>query len=399
MNLIIKVFSVLALFSYTYFVSCKEEGDKSRSVEPSSEKIIVAAEDISAYVPYLKNKRIGLLVNQTSMVGNTHLVDTLLKLNIDIKKIFSPEHGFRGQAEAGETINSTKDSATKLPIVSLYGKNKKPGASSLEDIDAIVFDVQDVGTRFFTYISTMHYLMEACAEYKKELIILDRPNPHGSCIDGPVLEKKQKSFVGMHPIPICHGLTVGELAEMINGEGWLDSARICSLKIFKVKNYSHKKEYILPVKPSPNLPNHQSVKLYPSLCLFEGTSISVGRGTTFPFQVAGGIFQEYGSFQFVPKSIPGMAKNPMHEGIKCYGIDLQKAETPGDFTLKYVIDFYKISPEKDKYFNSFFDKLAGNEKLKEQIAAGLSEEEIRKTWQAELNRYKLIRNKYLLYKD
>ncbi|HWZ22486.1 MAG TPA: DUF1343 domain-containing protein, partial [Cytophagaceae bacterium] len=346
----------------------------------------------------LKNKNVALMVNPSSLVGKSHLVDTLIASGINIKKIFSPEHGFRGTADAGEKINNETDSKTGLPVISLYGDNKKPTEAQLKDIDVIVFDIQDVGVRFFTYISSMHYLMQACADYNKKIIILDRPNPNGYYIDGPVLEMSYKSFVGMHPIPIVHALTVGELAKMINGEKWLDSNKVCDLTVIPLKNYDHKMNYSLPVKPSPNLPNDLSIQLYPSLCLFEGTIISVGRGTENPFQIIGAPKKEYGKFEFTPKSTPG-AKKPLYENQLCYGIDVRNHASKKGLQLSFLIEVYQKSPEKDKFFNSFFNKLAGNKTLQEQVKKGLTEEEIRKSWQADLTKYKSMRKKYLLYSD
>ncbi len=362
------------------------------------QRIIVGAEQLELYLPLLKNKKVALMVNPSSLVGKTHLVDTLLASGIQLKKIFSPEHGFRGTADAGEKIKNDLDAKTGLPLVSLYGENKKPTKEQLSDIDVVIFDLQDVGTRFYTYISSMHYLMQACADYGKKIIILDRPNPNGHYIDGPVLEMKYKSFVGMHPIPIVHGLTVGELAQMINGEKWLDSSKVCDLIVIPLKNYDHKIIYSLPVRPSPNLPNDQAIRLYPSLCLFEGTVMSVGRGTESPFQIIGAPKKEYGKFQFTPKSTEG-AKKPLYENQVCYGSDLRKYVPESGIQLKFLIELYHKSPEKDKFFNSFFKKLAGTELLEAQIKKGMKEAEIRMSWQPELTKYKLIRKKYLLYSD
>ncbi len=354
-----------------------------------------AAYDLRKILPLLKNKKIGLVVNQTSEVRGVHLVDTLVKLKINIQTIFGPEHGFRGTADAGEKVNSSTDPKTGIAIVSLYGKNKKPSLEQLNKVDILLFDIQDVGCRFYTYISTMHYVMEACAEAKKPLIILDRPNPNGMYVGGPVLDTALKSFVGMHPIPIVHGLTVGELAKMIVGEKWI--SKPINLTVIPCKNYNHSMKYVLPIKPSPNLPNSKSISLYPSLCLFEGTNISVARGTEFPFQAIGYPDSSFGDYVFTPQSIEGMAKNPMHEGKKCYGLDFMKLEILPYFTLKYVIDFYNKSKDKDKYFNNFFDKLIGNKITKEQIKNGAYMTEIENTWQTDLEKYKLIRAKYLLY--
>ena len=367
--------------------------------KPIKAKVITGAEQTELYAPSLKNKKIALLVNQTSLITSTHLVDSLLNLKLNIVKIFSPEHGFRGNAANGEKVSNELDAKTGLPIISLYGKNKKPTAESLQDVDVVIFDIQDVGARFYTYISTLHYLMDACAENNKELWVLDRPNPNGYYIDGPILEKNFQSFIGLDPLPIVHGLTVGEYAQLLNGEKWLAEGKVCKLKVISCKNYTHKDRYSLPVKPSPNLPNDLAIKLYPSICLFEGTSISVGRGTEFPFQVIGSPNKNNGNFTFTPKSIEGVAKNPPYEGQLCYGIDFRNEIIPDGFTLKYVIELYNKAEDKEKFFTAFFDKLVGNDKLKEQIKKGMSESEIKKTWQDELNRYKVVRKKYLLYPD
>ena len=363
---------------------------------PPAPVITTGADQMDLYLPMLKSKNIALIVNQTSMIGNTHLVDTLLSRGVAVKKVFAPEHGFRGEADAGETIKNATDTKTGLPIVSLYGKNKKPTPEQLEDIDIILFDIQDVGTRFYTYISTMHYAMEACAENNKSMLILDRPNPNGHYIDGPVLEPEHKSFVGMHPIPVVHGLTVGELARMINGEKWLNNGLQCEVEIIKVKHYTHDSTYVLPVRPSPNLPNQQSILLYPSVCFFEGTPISLGRGTTFPFQVLGHPDPAFGSFEFTPKSTAG-AKNPPHENKKCYGIDLRDVEVGEGINLGYLIDFYNKSSEKEKFFTSYFKLLAGTGRLQQQIRDGLTEEAIKASWAEALQAYKGMRVNYLLY--
>lgn len=360
--------------------------------------VVPGAYQTGSYLPFIKDKKVALVVNQTSMVGSSHLVDTLISLGADIKKVFAPEHGFRGDADAGETVKSGIDVKTNLPIVSLYGDNKKPTVSQLADIDYVIFDIQDVGTRFYTYISTMHFVMESCAESNKPMIILDRPNPNGMYVDGPVLDTAFKSFVGMHPIPVLHGLTVGELAGMINKEGWLKNGVTCNIQVVPVKNYSHHNHYSLPVKPSPNLPNDLSIKMYPSLCLFEGTVISVGRGTYQPFQQIGHPDFTGMPHYFTPQSIEGMAKNPRYEGQKCYGIDFQKVDFTGGFTLTYLIDFYHKYDGTD-FFNNYFDKLAGTDKLRKQIETGASEKEIRQSWAKELAAYKAMRKKYLLYND
>lgn len=361
-----------------------------------NENIFVGAEQLSEYLPMLEGKNVALIVNQTSLVGNTHIVDTLLSRGVGIKKVFAPEHGFRGEADAGEHVKSAVDTRTSLPIVSLYGSNKKPTAEQLADVDVVVFDIQDVGARFYTYISTMHYAMEACAENDKEFIVLDRPNPNGHYVDGPILEPQYKSFVGMHPIPVVHGLTVGELALMINGEKWLENGLTCDLQVITVKNYTHNDTYILPVRPSPNLPNQQSIALYPSICFFEGTPISLGRGTDFPFQAIGYPNPKFGDFTFTPVSTPG-AKNPPLQNQLCYGIDLREVDVSPGIDLKYLIDFYHKAEDKEKFFTSFFNLLAGTDQLGKQITAGMSEAEIKQTWQAPLADYKAMRKKYLLY--
>lgn len=367
------------------------------------EKITVGAECLNEYIPLIKGKRVGMVVNHTSTIGtnHTHLVDTLFKLKINIKKVFAPEHGFRGNADAGEKISDAKDTKTGLPIISLYGKNKKPMPEQLKDIDIIIFDIQDVGARFYTYISTMFYVMEACAENQKTLIVLDRPNPC-DYIDGPVLKDAFKSFVGILPIPLLHGCTVGELAQMINGEKWLKSPKpYCDLKVIPVKGWKHKQPYSLPIKPSPNLPNDQSIQLYPSLCLFEATEISVGRGTTFPFQVIGAPNKKYGTFTFTPTSLPGFEKNPIHKDQICYGEDLRKKKDVGGFTLSYFLDFYKKSGYDASFISRtrWFDLLMGTDRTRKAIADGKTETEIRQTWQAELQKYKEMRGKYVLYSE
>ncbi len=361
------------------------------------EPLVLGAEKIDQIVPMLRGKRIALLVNHTSMIGNTHLVDTLMSYDLNLVKVFAPEHGFRGDADAGETIKNGVDTRTGLPIISLYGQNKKPTPEQLKDVDIVLFDIQDVGTRFYTYISSMHYAMEACAENDKEMFVLDRPNPNGMYVDGPVLDMKYQSFVGMHPIPVLHGMTVGELATMINGEGWLTNGLRCNLTVVRMNGYTHDMPYSLPVKPSPNLPNDLSVTLYPSLCLFEGTEISVGRGTLEPFQQIGHPALTNYEHTFVPQSIKGMASYPPFEGEKCYGTQFTKENVLKGFDLSYLIQYYNDFPEKDTYFNSYFPKLAGNDVLAGQIKNGLSESEIRASWEPELGEFKKKRSKYLLY--
>ncbi len=370
-------------------------------VNAEENEIITGAEQPEKYLPIIQNKNIGLVVNNTSMVGDVHLVDFLLTKNIQIKKIFAPEHGFRGEASAGEEIKDGVDSKTGIPLVSLYGKTKKPTSAQLKDLDILIFDIQDVGCRFYTYISTLHLVIEACAENNLQLIVLDRPNPNGDYIAGPVLKPGFESFVGMDPIPVVHGCTIGELANMINGEKWHKANKSCDLKVVTVLNYTHSTDYKLPVSPSPNLPNYISVKLYPSLCFFEATSVSVGRGTDFPFQVLGGLNKNLGDFKFTPVNIPGVAIIPINEGKVCYGVDLRLLKTIPDFTLKYFIDFYnKYENEKDFLTReSWFNTLAGTDELLKLIRLGKNEAEILSHFKPELEKYKVLREKYLLYPD
>ena len=359
-----------------------------------AQNIVLGAERTDTYLPLLKNKKVGVVGNQTSMIANTHLVDSLLSLGIDVVKVFSPEHGFRGKADAGAIIEDGIDSKTGIPIISLYGKNKKPKDEQLQGIDILVFDIQDVGVRFYTYISTLHYVMEAAAESNIKVIVLDRPNPNGHYVDGPILDTAFQSFVGMHPIPIAHGMTIGEYAKMINGENWI--ATKCELIVIEMENYTHNTNYDLPIKPSPNLPNARSVNLYPSLCLFEGTTISIGRGTDYPFQHFGAPYLE-SNYSFMPKSGEG-SKYPKHEDIMCFGTDLRFQE---DYltaiNLNWIIETYKQCSEKEEFFNNFFNTLAGTDKLKKQIIAGMTVREIKASWQEGLEAFKRIRRKYLIY--
>lgn len=364
------------------------------------QQVLTGAEQSSRYFPLLEGKRVGVVGNQTSILpqsASIHLVDFLLEKKVEVVKVFVPEHGFRGTADAGEKIANSTDPKTGLPIVSLYGNNKKPTAEQLQDLDVVIFDLQDVGVRFFTYISTLHYVMEACAEQGKKLILLDRPNPNGSYLDGPILKKGYESFVGMHPIPIVHGLTTGELAQMINEEGWLGADLQVELTVIPVAHWTHDQPYDLPVKPSPNLPNAQAIQWYPSTCLFEGTVVSLGRGTLYPFQVYGYPDPRFGAFTFTPVSIEGMSKTPPHQNQKCYGRDLREINPVPSFTLAYLMDAYQRSGMKDKFFNNYFNTLVGTDELKKQILEGKTEEEIRATWQEGLQEYSLLRDKYLLY--
>ena len=373
------------------------------ALSAQAQGVRTGAERMEKLLPLLEGKRIALVVNQTSVVGSkhTHLLDTLLSLKMNVRKVFAPEHGFRGNADAGETIKNGKDIKSGLSILSLYGKNKKPTPAQLSDVDVIVFDIQDVGARFYTYISTMHYIMEACAENNKPLIVTDRPNPC-DYVDGPIRETGKKSFVGMHPIPVLHGCTVGELAQMINGEGWLAGKRTCKLTVIPMEGWKHGQAYSLPVKPSPNLPNDQAIALYASLCPFEGTTISVGRGTYTPFQIIGSPdIPDYG-YSFTPQSLEGFDKNPMYKGTKCYGKDLKEVTPPAGLTLSYIIDCYqayKKAGKANQFFTraNWFDLLMGTSNVRLQIIEGKSEESIRATWQADLDKYLQMRTRYLLY--
>ena len=395
--------AALLFFSLTFQINCTYAG---KPVKPDSvKKIITGADRISLYFSYIKAKNIGMVVNQTSVVGTrqTTTVDSLLELGIKIKKIFGPEHGFRGNASNGAVVGDEVDAKTRLPVVSLYGKHYKPTPADLKGLDILIFDIQDVGARFYTYISTLHYVMEACAENNIELIVLDRPNPNGLTIDGPILDTAYASFVGMHKIPIAHGMTIAEYAQMINGEGWLAKGKQCKLKIIKMANYSHATPYKLPVNPSPNLNTYQSILLYPSVCLFEGTTLSLGRGTMEPFQVVGhpSLKSRY-SYAFKPVSIPGMSEDPPQKNMICYGIDLKNYNADslrktGKINLSWLIKMYNDFPDKPKFFNAYFTKLAGTEQLRKQIEQGMTEQQIRSTWQPGLNKFKAVRKKYLLY--
>ena len=373
-------------------------------LQMAAQPIKTGAERMEIVTRLLEGKRVGLVVNQTSILEKSqiHLLDTLLGASIQVVKIFAPEHGFRGTADAGEEIQDSRDMRTGLPIISLYGNNKKPTAEQLSGLDVVVFDIQDVGARFYTYISTLHYVMEACAENDVELVVLDRPNPN-DYVDGPVREERFRSFVGMDPLPVLHGLTVGELARMINGEGWLKSAPdTCRLQVVTVENWRHGDPYWLPVKPSPNLPNDVAVRLYPSLCFFEGTVISVGRGTYHPFQMIGAPDTCYGDFTFTPTSLPGFDLKPMYEDQVCYGVNLQEYPFKGGLTLEFLLDLYEKAGKEQAFFFSrpqWFDLLAGTKELRYQIIRGFTEKEIRASWQPALEKYKQIRKKYLLYPD
>ncbi|MDT0643011.1 DUF1343 domain-containing protein [Zunongwangia sp. F363] len=410
-----RLFKSTFLFVLISFLSCGNTNNKPKKAEAfnaentqedvqTSEDIVVGANRTEEYLPLLKKKSVGIVGNQSSLIKNkngtyTHLVDSLTSLGVNVKKVFAPEHGFRGDADAGEAVQDGKDPKTGLPVVSLYGNNKKPSAEQLKGIDVLIFDLQDVGTRFYTYISSLHYIMEAAAENKLQLLVLDRPNPNGNYIDGPVLENEYQSFVGMHPIPVVHGMTMGEYAKMINGEGWLKDSKKADLTIIEMKNYDHSKAYSLPVKPSPNLPNDQAIQLYPSLCFFEGTNVNAGRGTSKQFQVYASPFLDKSiyDFSYTPQSMPG-AKSPKHLGKICYGEDLSQINVPEKINLEWLIKAYQNTSDKGQFFNSFFTKLAGTKKLQQQIESGLSAEEIRKSWKPGLEDFQKTRKKYSIYR-
>ena len=387
MKRFIPVFLVIAILA----ISCKSIDDSP----------VPGAGQLSRYQSMIEDKSVAVVANQTSMAGEVHLIDFLLNNGVEIKKIFAPEHGFRNLADAGEEIKDGKDVQTGLPVVSLYGSHRKATPEDLSGIDVVIFDIQDVGVRFYTYLGTLHYLMEACAENNVEVLILDRPDPNGFYIDGNILDTAFSSFVGMHPVPVVHGMTVGEYALMINGEGWLKGGVKCKLNVVKCLNYDHSTLYELPVKPSPNLPNQTSVYLYPSICFFEGTNISLGRGTAFPFQVYGSPLLPDRGFSFTPDSAFG-AKNPPLKGIKCYGVDLRNAINDklvpvSAINLEWVIDAYNNYSEKDKFFTRYFDTLSGGTTIREQIQQGMTSDQIRETWKAGLEEFGRVRAKYLLY--
>jgi uncharacterized protein YbbC (DUF1343 family) len=416
------LFILILLFSFGCASKKNTTSTKIKNTTPTSNtlpkevKFKTGAENYEMYLPLLANKKVGIVTNPTGTMrfngkitnenvtkfiedqnGLVHIVDFLnLQDNIKLQKIYAPEHGFRGIADAGEMIKDGKDSKTNLPIISLYGNNKKPKPEQLADIDVMIFDIQDVGARFYTYISTLHYVMEACAENNIELIVLDRPNPNGTIVDGPVLEMEHKSFVGMHPIPVLHGMTIGEYAKMINGEKWLSNGIQCKLEIIPCTNYKRNMIYSLPVKPSPNLPNDQAINLYASLCFFEGTNVSVGRGTEKQFQIYGSPFLTNFNFSFTPISNFG-AKEPMHKDVLCIGEDLTKIKKVTRLELKWLIKAYSDTSDKTVFFNDFFTKLAGTKKLQEQIVNGVSEKEIRQSWEAGLISFKTMRKQYLIY--
>ncbi len=400
-------FILIAGFSKT----TKNPGNRNNtSAQQVKNNIITGAEQTEKYLPYLKGKRVGILANPTTIIGKIHLVDSLQARGVNIVKVFGPEHGFRGNASAGVKVNDETDAASGIPVVSLYGAKSKPSKTDLENVDIMIFDVQDVGCRFYTYINVLARVMEACAENGKELLILDRPNPNGYFVDGPVLDMTLKSGIGMFPIPVTHGLTIAEFARMVNGQGWLANKIQCKLKIITVANYNHSMFYELPVKPSPNLNTQQSIMLYPSTCLFEGVYVNHGRGTNFPFTVLGSpdLKGKY-DFSFTPTSIKGMSETPIFINQVCYGIDLRKYDIQElikkkQINLQWMMEIYKNFPDKEKFFDysqskemGNIDKLSGSKLFKEQIMAGKSEAEIRKSWEPGLAQYKTMRKKYLLY--
>ena len=414
-----KTFVILSIVLLTA-LSCKTaktqktivpKAPESKSIYSLTFKMVkeikTGAENFVAYKDLIRNKKVGIVTNQTGIIiadknnlrrnDTISIVDFLINNKINVQKIFAPEHGFRGTADAGEHVVDGKDTKTNLPIISLYGDNKKPKPEKLTGIDVMIFDLQDVGARFYTYISSLHYVMQACAENNIPLIVLDRPNPNINIIDGPMLENDFKSFVGMHPIPVLHGMTIGEYAKMINGENWLANDENCDLTVIPCLDYDRERTYDLPVKPSPNLPNAQSVNLYASLCLFEGTNVSVGRGTNKQFQIYGSPYLQYSEFEFTPVTNFG-AKEPVYKNQKCKGEDLTKIEKIDQLELKWLINAFNATQDKTKFFNPFFTKLAGTKKLQTQIESGLSENEIRKTWDKGLLNFKKIRSKYLIYK-
>lgn len=381
--------TLVILFISIFLFSCKPK--------QTTNDVITGAAQVDYYLTLLEGKRVALVANQTSLVNQVHLVDTLISRGVNLKKVFAPEHGFRGQEDAGAYIDNTKDLKTDLPIISLYGKNKKPSKETLEDIDVVVFDIQDVGARFYTYISTLHYVMEACAENSIPVLVLDRPNPNAHYVDGPILDTSFTSFVGMHPIPIVHGMTIAEYAQMINGEYWLKDSLQCELYWQEMKNYDHHKSYNLPISPSPNLPNAQSIALYPSLCLFEGTDVSLGRGTSQQFQVIGSPLLDFCDYHFTPISRSG-AKYPKHENQDCCGWDLRGIEVQDKIDLDYLIEAHRQYKLKGtRFFNSFFDKLAGSSQLRIQIESGWTSDQIKQSWKDGIDAFKEKREPYLVY--
>jgi uncharacterized protein YbbC (DUF1343 family) len=410
MYVMLKLLSLSALFAAAFMIHSDNKEISQLNAIDAKNPIRTGADQTEKYLPLLKGKRIGILGNPTTVIGKTHLVDSLKKLGVRIVKVFGPEHGFRGRASAGVTVKDDMDSATGIPVVSLYGTKRKPSKQDLANVDLLIFDVQDVGCRFYTYINVLADVMEACAENKKELLILDRPNPNGYFVDGPILDMKLKSGIGRFPIPITHGMTIGEFAQMINGEGWLPNKMKCKIRIIKVANYNHDLSYTLPVKPSPNLNTQQSIMLYPSTCLFEGTILNYGRGTYFPFTVLGApaLKGKY-SFSFTPVGIPGMSETPLYMNEVCYGIDLRnydidKLKKEKRINLKWMKELYAAYPEKEKFFDykqsreiGNIDFRTGDSNFRQQIIDNVPDEEIYKSWEPGLGNYKKMRKKYLLY--
>lgn len=399
---------LLVFLLFFSLISCAQTNTTNKNspaiknITISSKEVLTAAQQTKLYVPLLKQKNIAIVANQTSVIFKneeekyTHLVDSLFQLNITIKKVFSPEHGFRGKADAAEAVADGVDKKTGIPLISLYGKNKKPTAEQLAGIDLVVFDIQDVGVRFYTYISTLHYIMEACAESGIPLLVFDRPNPNAHYVDGPTLKMEHKSFVGMHPVPLVYGMTIGEYAKMINGENWLKDNVKCDLTVIPLKNYTHQIPYSLPIRPSPNLPNDQSINLYPSLGFFEGTIINAGRGTENQFQQYGAPFFPKNEFSYTPQPNFG-SKYPKHQDNLCYGVDLTDAERLNSVTIEYLLDAYNKTPKSENFFGATFTVHAGNFELEQQIKNGLSAKEIHDSWLLAIDDFKKIRMKYLIY--
>ncbi|AXV64535.1 MULTISPECIES: exo-beta-N-acetylmuramidase NamZ family protein [Pseudoalteromonas] len=389
-------FLAILIVSCLALLGCKET---PVNVPEKAQPLQVGAVNYQAYVPELKGKRVGLVVNQTSEINGQHLVDFLLEKGVVVRKIFAPEHGFRGDHDAGAHVKSTVDAKTGIDVVSIYGSNKKPNPEALADLDVIIFDIQDVGVRFYTYISSMHYMMEAAAENGKAFIVLDRPNPNIAYVDGPILDPKFRSFVGMHEIPVLHGMTVAELAQMIKGEGWINNAAELQLSVVPVANYKRTMTYDLPVKPSPNLPNAQSIQLYPSLCFFEATPITIGRGTDFPFQVVGYSPVKLGEFSFTPRAIKGASMNPKFKDVEVFGQDLRDSNMHGLDLSLFIAAYQQLTDSQQLFFEraEFMDKLAGTDKLRLAIEAGQTEQQIKQSWQTELAAFKRKRQPYLLY--
>lgn len=401
----IKFFVVFLSFLNFYCSANRQQPTLGQLPIDKAQRLAVGAERLDMYWPLIKDKKVAFVVNQTSRMGEAHLIDSLHALDLDIARIFAPEHGFRGTADAGEKIKDGKDAATGIPITSLYGKKRKPSPEDLSGVDWVIFDIQDVGARFYTYISSMHYVMQACAEQGIAFMVLDRPNPNGHYVDGPVLDPEYQSFVGMHEVPVVHGLTVGEYASMVNEEGWLGKGLKCDLKVIPCAGYSHQTPYTLPIKPSPNLPNNRAIYLYPSLCFFEGTQVSVGRGTDKQFQLIGLPNYPSEEFSFTPSPQPG-ARYPKHQDKLLHGFDLTRKAAEdirkeARLNLSYLLEVYQNAPDKEQFFlkTNFFDKLAGGKSLQEQLKAGWSEQQIRKSWEPQLSQFKQKRKKYLLYTD